>query len=782
MPSLSRIPYIEIWKRTGGPVEFTETSMNESEHFHPPFRLGPWLVQPDLNRLQGPDGPVQIEPRVMKVLLCLAASPGTVLTRLQLLDEVWGESVVGEEILTRAVSELRRVFGDQARRPKYIETIRNHGYRLIAEVEAPESSPPGASAQSVAPADAAPGPVPPAASPVCPVFADPDTMPAATGGVPGLAGDWKGVLPPVLGIMAVMVALVILGPWIRSLLHVGPTPEDLPVPAVAVPLTSFPGREWHPALSPDGTRVAFIWPGPQGDNPDVYIKQRNSESPLRLTEDPGWAAWPAWSPDGQTIAFVQGEEEAVAICSVSSLGGAVRRLLEVSSYVDGLDWAPDGQSLVYSALDREAGGYRLFRLSLADLSTTSLPPAEPGHAGDFQPHFSPDGRQLAWLALDQSGTGSLYVRAVAGGEARRVTVRLTGVQGLAWRPDGSALVYAASPGGAFGLWQVSLERKGDFPPPAHWIPTPGDFAWNPSISPSSGDLVYEQVRVDQDLWRVTVISRDPWQVTTEPFVRSTRWEYEASFSPDGRQVALVTARSGTPEIWLANRQGQHLQQLTDLRSAGITGVRWSPDGRQLAFNAVQDGRTVIMVCGVGGGRPRGLTPDGRQEIFTGWAHDGRSILFGREEEEGWRIRRRSPAGGESVPVTIDGGIAAAETADGHFLYFTRPDRWGLWQVALDSDGRQVSTAEAELVLPDLAVQDRRNWALHEGHILWVLRTGSGALLADFDPATGQSSFITELSRFSGTGFGISPDGRSVIYARTGEMAGDLMLIPARGAP
>ena len=69
----------------------------------------------------------------MQVLLRLAERPGQVCSRLGLLEEVWGDAVVGEENLTRAISELRRIFGDQARKPRVIETIRNHGYRLILE-------------------------------------------------------------------------------------------------------------------------------------------------------------------------------------------------------------------------------------------------------------------------------------------------------------------------------------------------------------------------------------------------------------------------------------------------------------------------------------------------------------------------------------------------------------------------------------------------------------------------------------------------------------------------
>ena len=251
--------------------------MNHLEKFPPPFRLNQWLVSPALNRISGTEGDIQIEPRVMRVLLVLAEKPGEVVTRLFLLDEVWGDTVVGEEILTRAVSELRRVFGDSARQPRYIETIRHHGYRLIAEV-----IPAGTETEPPAPAPAVPT-IPPAAK-------DPK---------------------PWLRYLLIATALVLLAVFGPKLLDtgsrdtVGPGHEG---PASAIPLTSFPGREQFPALSPDGTRVAFAWAGPDRDNIDIYIKQRNSESTLRLTDEIGWAAWPAWSPDGQTVAFVQGTE------------------------------------------------------------------------------------------------------------------------------------------------------------------------------------------------------------------------------------------------------------------------------------------------------------------------------------------------------------------------------------------------------------------------------------------------------------------------------------------
>ena len=97
-----------------------------------PFELGEWLVQPQLNRLSRAGGAdVQLEPKMMDVLVCLARNPGDVVSREALIDAVWPEVFISESVLTRAIAGLRRALGDDARRPRFIETIAKRGYRLI---------------------------------------------------------------------------------------------------------------------------------------------------------------------------------------------------------------------------------------------------------------------------------------------------------------------------------------------------------------------------------------------------------------------------------------------------------------------------------------------------------------------------------------------------------------------------------------------------------------------------------------------------------------------------
>ena len=107
---------------------------NGEEERHASFRVGDWLVEPMLYRITRDGEAVQLRPRVMGALVCLAEAAGAVVTRQELIDRVWRTEFVTTNALTHVIAELRTAFGDTAERRSYIETIPRRGYRLIATV------------------------------------------------------------------------------------------------------------------------------------------------------------------------------------------------------------------------------------------------------------------------------------------------------------------------------------------------------------------------------------------------------------------------------------------------------------------------------------------------------------------------------------------------------------------------------------------------------------------------------------------------------------------------
>jgi transcriptional activator of cad operon len=134
-----------------------------------PFQLGEWLVDPSLDTISRGAQTTKLEPRMMRLLTCLADSPGAVVSQERLLSEVWSGVIVGPASVYQAVSQLRRLLGDLDPQPNYIATVPRKGYRLIAPVRPGDPTLPVAPTQALAPAPAAQnvpaapgGPIPPA--------------------------------------------------------------------------------------------------------------------------------------------------------------------------------------------------------------------------------------------------------------------------------------------------------------------------------------------------------------------------------------------------------------------------------------------------------------------------------------------------------------------------------------------------------------------------------------------------------------------------------------------
>jgi Tol biopolymer transport system component len=247
-----------------------------------------------------------------------------------------------------------------------------------------------------------------------------------------------------------------------------------------VPLTSYPGREFQPSFSPDGSQVVFIWE--RDGSSDIYIKQIGVEEPTPLTRDSLRENSPAWSPDGLWIAFWRIlPSQRVAVVRRPQRGGPEQVLAEFArippvllgmGVATFLAWAPDSKALVISARESEQEPLALFVLPVdgGEKRRLTSPAKGKDYVGDASPAVSPDGRVLVFSRHLSGSRLGLYRQALGPDLTPRGTpVRLLpdpdlSVWSSAWTSDGSEIVFAASDGGKPAtLWRmspaVSAKRK-----------------------------------------------------------------------------------------------------------------------------------------------------------------------------------------------------------------------------------------------------------------------------------------------------------------------------------
>jgi DNA-binding winged helix-turn-helix (wHTH) protein len=293
------------------------------------FRVGEFLVEPQINSITGAKKTLRIEPKVMQVLVCLAEHAGEVLLKEKLIQSVWSDTFVTDDVLTRSISELRKVFEDDAKDSRFIQTIPRSGYRLIApvsDVEVKRSE-------------------------------DSEYPPAVGDVIPGAPAQRRLPGRRLIWIASVSV-LVIAGSVLLYLLR-DTSKSSLPALRV-VPFTSLPGEEISPAFSPDGSQIAFSW-GPGGPAYEIYVKLVGEGGPRQLTHSGKFNFSPIWSPNGQQIAFVRRTENEAALFTISAYGEQERRLLSFSQRGEGkISFeSPDGRFVYYTKWPDVAGVWRV---------------------------------------------------------------------------------------------------------------------------------------------------------------------------------------------------------------------------------------------------------------------------------------------------------------------------------------------------------------------------------------------------------------------------------------
>ncbi|MEM7586362.1 MAG: winged helix-turn-helix domain-containing protein [Acidobacteriota bacterium] len=721
------------------------------------FRLGAWLVEPQLFRLTEGDRVEHLEPKVMRVLVRLAAESGEMVPREVLRAVGWGDTYAAEEGLRRAVMLLRRTFRDDARAPRFIETIPRAGYRLLAPVrplvEVAEAS---EFAEVLSESDATEADVPVASA---------LEEPAAARRGPWLhrlLGDRKARL----ALAALVVAALSFAALAMALARTDSRQQSAGVAAASArlsalkPLTTYPGRERDASLSPDGHHVAFVW-AEDGGTDAVYVRPLDDEVPRQLTEPTDPAAHPAWSPDGRWVAYARYGAEATQLMIADVADGSERTLAELpAERVYGVAWSPDGRWLAFAQRPKPGEPVALFRLEVATRYRERLTAPPVGVAGDLDPAWSPDGEELVFVRRGILAVSDLYALNPASGSLRRLTELRQAMVRPTWSPDGEAVLFARLKADRYVLSWVPASGGA-----SHDLDLGSDHIVRASAVPAVDHLVVERLRLDTELWRLDLTDA-PQPVR---WLSSTSTDRLPAFSTDGQRVAFVSERSGSSELWVADAGSRHPRQLTSIGSGLLGRPQWSPDGSRIAFDSSSGGNVDVHLITVDGAHRQRLTEHRADDCLPFWSRDGDSLYFASNRTGRWQVWRRSLASGNANQITRDGGLAAAESFDGRWLYFVKPKGVsGLWRQPLDGGSENQVLANFDPTV---------DWALTEDGVYFVDREDDDhGTVVYRDLPQGEERTVWELEEPAREyGMAVSGDGRYLALALLHSSESDLLL-------
>jgi Tol biopolymer transport system component/DNA-binding winged helix-turn-helix (wHTH) protein len=732
--------------------------MTDSERRAVVYEFSGFRLDPKRRALTRTDGtPVQLTAKVFDALLYLVEHAGELVGRDALTKALWPKTIVEENNLNVTISALRRALGDEASAQSHIVTVAGRGYQFVTSVRVIDRAEPAATATR-------------------------EPAPAHGFAAPPAGAGKRAALIAAAVVLAAALLLAGYGTW-RERGVAAPAGGGTPAKSVGsvsrvTMVTTFAGREETPSLSPEGTHVAFAWDG-EGQNQDIYVMRLGAQAPLRLTQNPASEHSPVWSPDSSEIAFVrQFDPWRADIVLVPALGGAERKVQSVRLSLvappfsgPSIAWSPDGRQLLFTtqigedqALD---SGYGFHLLSLDDGLVRRLPLAGGGY--DTAPAFSADGSRLAFARYDattrdaQLMVQDLGPSSVPRGEPRPVPgAWLENPRSPAWSPDGRLVyvkgtrVFEWQPGGAPRAVHATTRALTGF-----------SIIWR-----GGAPLAVAGTREgDFDIWALPLDPRTR-DALGPPVLRvqSTASDWHPRFSPDGRQFAFTSWRSGGADIWVADADGRNPRQLSRLGATDPGAPRWSPDGALLSFMAfAPDDEPHTYVVDPDEGLPTLLT----HGAASGWSRDSQ-YLYVTELGSVSRIVRFRRADGRRERLAD--GAAAQETADGSRLLYSRLNEPGIFTRSLAGD---VASNPEERLVDDYPYPPSA--ALHpvEGGFYYASYTPAARAraLRFYDDAQHAARDIAPLPPNADLVWGVtvSPDGRELLFGAA-KSGADIVLL------
>lgn len=781
-------------------------------------QIGDRVVDIPLREIAPADGgaePVRVTLKSIAVLLTLIAYAGKLVSREALLEWVWPDTLPTDDVVTQAVAQLRKAFGDDRENSRYIDTIAKQGYRLIAPVrwlveDGAAVSPDAASGDAASASETAIETAIDASNDTTSVAAAAPSSPSETASdtaaAPHSVRGRRATVAVATAVVAI-VAAAALALWskrdaappkvnIASSAQAG-VREGERVEAALPPfqLIAFkPQGEYRPSLSPDGALVAYVEEGPGSVTSSLWVQTTAPLQPQRLTEpvDKRWDMMPSWSPDGRQIAFIRESEARCSVMLIPAAGGSAREAGECLGGVNHrLAWYPDGKTLIaaqmpsyYTSLSSPKTVEKaLYRMSLDSGRWQRIPYERSPSDEDMMPAVSPDGR---WIAFQRNlSLGDLWRIPVAGGKPERLTHLRGNFHGVVWLPDSRGLVFSRYRDGKASLAALDIAsgRVVDFEDRGR------DGLAYPNIARNGSALAFEVESSSISMRKIELrgaTERAPEDSMRSALMRSPRLLESTgsnempSIAPDGRQLIFASDRSAEMRLWwLDQSQPDSLRYFEGFVPVTRYPALWDADSMHaLAIGEGAQGMGAYEIDPQRGRLAKLPIPD-LDPVHAAYHPDPKRFLAVVDRGEGRlaaKLYDRSVQPWRTLAQVDDVSVALVDVRHRRIL-LARMSTSEIWQTDLDlRNPRKI----------DRTTLQRRNRTLNvspDG--AWVMDSGDGCewqwrpVATDDAPAANARGLCLGNTDWGSVGVTYHAGQRAVYLATLEEVGSDIALMPLK---
>ena len=579
------------------------------------FQLGSYTVHPKHNKITHHKKIVKLEPKIMQVLCLLVQCRGLVLSRQDIANRLWPDTIVGVEVITRAIFELRQVFEDDPKKPKFIETISRKGYCFIGEIE--------------------------------PVIDD--NYQSKNSSILATKVTFKKVI-----MVSLLLAIIMLPLLIYTIKYFNSPQGSMPTPTnyQATILSDGIGDIQSAALSPDWSQILYIQTDFNSGESALILKDVTSLKYSILKQGNELYRSVIWAEQSNTGYFIQCDASDCIINKLFIGKSDIQQIYKTDKQLKSIELSPSGKILALTTMNN----HRL-SISLLSLNTQRLIPLKlDKKVSHYAAKFNNTESEIFYV---QQGSDQATINRynLQNQQSTIVSIKFSKITSIHLEDEYNLLV-AGKIDSLYAVWRLNLKTNQSTQ--ALSIPA-STHAYELASNENSQQLFYLKKSSNFNISAQGLAKKIDLEL-----VNSHANDFNAIWSTQTDSLYFVSQRTGNYEVWSHNNDKNN--KLTTIKADSIRRPILNNNQSQLAFVVAKNNQLKLMIYDIEMEQLIVSENIAKEAHLLSWSTDSNFIYMSIASENIYDIWQFDVASKESKKILLAAGLLAKEQSDNSFIF------------------------------------------------------------------------------------------------------------------